>query len=87
MPTLRKLDTIEKLKALKPGEKFIYYKGNFEVDIAASSGQYRRLLEALQRSAQKRANERKVHLLVTPVQIKKGRRVVSYNEYSAIGAS
>jgi hypothetical protein len=80
-----KVPTIQRLKALKPGQKMTYYKGDFKKDIGRSRGKYKGLLEAIQRVTARLEGEGKIELSEMPARIRMENGWIYFTKYIATG--
>jgi hypothetical protein len=95
------MTTIDHLLALRPGERVVYYRGDFGADIEASqpgkamysfhnerrrtTTRYRNILCDLRETAQNLADVGRVHLVEEPEHIRIGEQTTSITRYIAIG--
>jgi hypothetical protein len=52
--------TVQRLRNLKPGERMVYYRGNFESDLGKAPPNYRALLEFVYFEVMKLAGEKRI---------------------------
>lgn len=68
--------TVQQLKALKPGESMVYYRGHLKDDIARSTGAYGRVLNAIRFATEELRKLGKIDILETLVPRQKLVRII-----------
>lgn len=84
---------VRKLQALRPGERLVYYRGNFERvidgrdrgDIASARGAYRHVLEQVRATAERLARDGRISIHLDRVRIKTAKGSAQITEHVAYG--